>query len=398
MAVRYTFFAFWVFFFLSFNLNAQCSGDCDCNLSSTVRADNGGTYNWSDPDTWNCGGGDGDRVPGPTDHVCLNMNNTAPGSETTVTLIMTQNVNVGTVEVCRKTGQNANSITVQGDFTLNINGNLSVQQNATFLIGGSLDVRVTGDLIAANNGNVTLIETAPDGGTLLVDGCYQPGNSPPSNTIDDQGGTLFWCLLCDGEPVGGAASSGGNDCNFLLPVTLIAFDVQNADRFVQVNWQTASEQNNAYFAVQRSPDGRQFQAIGQVQGHGTVHTPKQYQWTDEQPLTGNAYYRLEQVDHDGKTHFSTVRHIVRHPEPQHISISPHPIEGTLNLYLSPRLQGQRLQLSLKNQLGEEVTHREIFVPIDGQIKWKGFGAFSGLYILTIQHPMWVIRQKLLFRD
>lgn len=85
----------------------------------------------------------------------------------------------------------------------------------------------------------------------------------------------------------------------LLPITLTGFSAQVQNDQVLLQWSTASEVNNDYMAVERSPDGISFQEIGKVPGYGTTTEAQRYQLIDPQPMVGTNYYRLRQVDFDG---------------------------------------------------------------------------------------------------
>lgn len=91
-----------------------------------------------------------------------------------------------------------------------------------------------------------------------------------------------------------------------LPVTLVSFTGKVADEKVVLEWTTASEYNNAYFDVQRSEDGVTFETIGRVNGKGTSTVRNDYRFIDIQPLIGVNYYRLKQVDTDGKFEYTKV--------------------------------------------------------------------------------------------
>lgn len=94
-----------------------------------------------------------------------------------------------------------------------------------------------------------------------------------------------------------------NDC--VLPVEMGEFNVTLENNLSQLNWTTISERNNAYFSIERSHDGANFIAIGNVEGSGNSTQTQYYHYTDNTPLQfGNVYYRLRQVDFDGKTHLS----------------------------------------------------------------------------------------------
>ncbi|MGI4973884.1 MAG: T9SS type A sorting domain-containing protein [Janthinobacterium lividum] len=91
-----------------------------------------------------------------------------------------------------------------------------------------------------------------------------------------------------------------------LPVTLVQFSAARQGAAVRVAWATASEQNSAYFVVQRSSDGRAFADVQRVAAQGTTATHHDYASLDAAPLAGLSYYRLRQVDTDGQAHYSPV--------------------------------------------------------------------------------------------
>ncbi|MBF9238551.1 T9SS type A sorting domain-containing protein [Hymenobacter sp. BT683] len=97
-----------------------------------------------------------------------------------------------------------------------------------------------------------------------------------------------------------------------LPVELISFDAAWVGKTPVLTWATASEKNNAYFAIERSLDGAAFQTMGKREGAGTTSARTSYQFADGslgQTAATTAYYRLRQVDTDGTTTFSQVRSV-----------------------------------------------------------------------------------------
>ena len=94
-----------------------------------------------------------------------------------------------------------------------------------------------------------------------------------------------------------------------LPVSFItsSFTGQLVNKSVKLNWATASEQDNAYFEVLRSNDANTFTSIGEVTGNLTTSLEHKYSFADDNPNTGINYYKLEQVDIDGKgTYTNTI--------------------------------------------------------------------------------------------
>ena len=88
------------------------------------------------------------------------------------------------------------------------------------------------------------------------------------------------------------------------PITLESFDVMKKDGHPVLSWATASETNNDYFVIERSFDGRDFEAIDTIKSkaeNGTSREKLEYSYTDaSNSLPSIVYYRLTQVDFDGK--------------------------------------------------------------------------------------------------
>lgn len=86
-----------------------------------------------------------------------------------------------------------------------------------------------------------------------------------------------------------------------LPVNLSDFGGQVVDDDAILDWTTESEENNDYFTLQRSEDGRNFENIATVIGSGNSNTSTNYRHRDKGLDAGTYYYRLTQTDFDGTT-------------------------------------------------------------------------------------------------
>jgi hypothetical protein len=115
-----------------------------------------------------------------------------------------------------------------------------------------------------------------------------------------------------------------------LPVELTSFEAQAKSLGVNLNWATATEKNNDRFEVQRSANGETFQTIGTVKGQGNSSSARSYSFTDSRPLAGLAYYRLRQVDTDGKASFSPVINATWMDE-KAFAVYPNPSAGFITL-------------------------------------------------------------------
>jgi hypothetical protein len=115
-----------------------------------------------------------------------------------------------------------------------------------------------------------------------------------------------------------------------LPVDLTRFTATGKANGIALDWATATEKNNDRFEVQRSANGETFQTIGTVKGQGNSSSARSYSFTDSRPLAGLAYYRLRQVDTDGKASFSPVVNATWMDE-KAFAVYPNPSAGFITL-------------------------------------------------------------------
>ncbi len=90
-----------------------------------------------------------------------------------------------------------------------------------------------------------------------------------------------------------------------LPVTFGEVAVKKSGANAEISWSTLSETNNDHFIVERSDDALNFKSIGTVAGQGNTTLVQRYSYADAiGSSTGVIYYRIKQVDADGKGSYS----------------------------------------------------------------------------------------------
>ncbi len=94
-----------------------------------------------------------------------------------------------------------------------------------------------------------------------------------------------------------------------LPVKLVSFTLGQSEGNVILRWETTTESNNSHFDVETSSDGKRFTHLGTVAGQGTTRAGGRYSYVHQSPPAGIAYYRLKQVDYDGRYEYFTIRSI-----------------------------------------------------------------------------------------
>jgi hypothetical protein len=152
-----------------------------------------------------------------------------------------------------------------------------------------------------------------------------------------------------------------------LPVTLSAFSVKHVNNFNTLSWRTSTESNNKGFEVQRSINGtNDFKTIGFVGTRakdGNSQTEISYTFEDKDVKAGQVhYYRLNQLDFDGKSSLSQVRSVKPGSIESNLSVYPNPSQGNvtvntgsasgkLNIYVmdnSGRIVSQYMNVSTSN--------------------------------------------------
>ncbi len=119
-----------------------------------------------------------------------------------------------------------------------------------------------------------------------------------------------------------------------LPVTLINFETNYKAGNVNLSWQTASEINNKYFSVERSINGLEWEPIAHVEGHGNSQALQHYSEIDNLEgivPNGTIYYRLKQVDFNGKYQYSNIRSVNLSNTALSVSVFPNPVNSMLNV-------------------------------------------------------------------
>ncbi|HYG38772.1 MAG TPA: T9SS type A sorting domain-containing protein [Cytophagales bacterium] len=173
--------------------------------------------------------------------------------------------------------------------------------------------------------------------------------------------TLIRKGLTSFSDVGGGISANGS-----LPVEFVNFEGKFEDKAVKLNWTTASETNNDHFEVERSTDGIEFTSIGNVAGSGNSDSRKDYEFTDSKIHNNKYYYRIKQVDFNGKFAFSNIISVeaqglvVKTEEALSVEIYPNPTTfDNINLKITSADKVSDLSVLLFSTDGQ-LVHKEEF--------------------------------------
>ena len=86
----------------------------------------------------------------------------------------------------------------------------------------------------------------------------------------------------------------------ILPIELVNFSCGETQQGLGIGWITASESNSYIFILEHSPDGVDFEIIREIPAAGNSSKLLPYNVLHSEPLEGINYYKLTQIDFDGK--------------------------------------------------------------------------------------------------
>ena len=269
-----------------------------------------------------------------------------PASTAPVTLNAPTSVDVGGLGFVITSAQNPGVTTVRR--TLQVQtafGNTSIAR--TYRVTAETDTGLNAtivfryddaDLNGLTEGTLSLFRSEDDGATWQeVGGAVDAA----ANTITATG--------VDGFSLWTAAASGA------LPVELASFSAQSDGPRVVLTWTTASETNNAGWAVQASAsDALAWQALGFVPGAGTTAERHAYAHTATGLAPGRYRFRLLQTDTDGAQHAGpVVEAVVGLDGPFALAVGPSPARTQAHLALTVE-RPQNTRIALFDGLGREV--------------------------------------------
>jgi hypothetical protein len=181
-----------------------------------------------------------------------------------------------------------------------------------------------------------------------------------------------------------AIAIGSN--SFILPVELLSFTVQTGQNCdMVIRWSTASEQNSAYFEVERSSMNNQYIPIVRITAAGNSNQVRQYQVIDKHAINGLNYYRIKQVDMDGRISYSSIRTINSIcAGTQDIFVYPTITNGPVTIQLAPG--HEQIKLKVYNAVGQPMIVTEQGVGLYRNLDLSKLPA--GIYIIQVRNDKW----------
>ncbi len=171
-------------------------------------------------------------------------------------------------------------------------------------------IRNGGSLGPKGNNNVF---TLPSTTQIYIDALSYIGDKSGNNSNHKLilGTVCVWGKGCGCS--GGNASINGpinlnasNPCGFIvLPVNVTSIYTKNTGSSIELNWSVSEEQNIAYYLIEKSNNGINFETIGTVTASGGLES-KTYSFEDRSSNNPLVYYKLVAVSSNGEASYSSI--------------------------------------------------------------------------------------------
>lgn len=251
--------------------------------------------------------------------------------------------------VPRGNGATKSKVVIPAAFTITVDNGVN-----SFGLG-NVEVQLMGTLSVLPNTTVNL--TAASTFEILGAGKITGTTSTQRITI---GSVTKYNGALDGTKSGAsiATAATGTSPNGFYAASLLAVKFSNFSAIatsngVNLKWSTASEQDNAYFEVQRSTNGSSWTSIAKINGAGSTASVSNYSYNDN-AATQTVYYRLKQVDVDGVAEYSVVKSI---RGGKSVEVKTYASGGSVNVEMNTEVKEQ-VTITVMNNNGQVVARKQ----------------------------------------
>ncbi len=175
----------------------------------------------------------------------------------------------------------------------------------------------------------------------------------------------------------------------ILPVKLSTFAVQKIDTKAKIYWTTEQEINSSKFVVERSIDGKTWENIATVNAAGNSSTRSEYYVTDYSPRKGVNYYRLKQIDLDGKFEYSNIRTAIFNV-PYNVIVTPNPAVDFINVVIN-KSDNKNIKIQIADISGKIIRN---IVTNQSYTTISTNGIAKGMYLVKVIDEKIVTTQKI----
>lgn len=227
-----------------------------------------------------------------------------------------------------------------------------------------MQLQLSGGPATPNN---VLLYTLPEGGATTGNGlfyCSGAANSDPAVGLYYVRGGVTVVNKSTSYSPGGESSYASISGIILLPIKWLSFNAVKQNSDALINWTVSDEETNHHYELQRSLNGIDFSTIATINKNGVGSGVHDYAYTDLNIISLGStfiYYRLKQIDIDGRSSYSDIRKINIRLRNDLITVYPNPVTEGFYVVI-PGLQAnteRNIKLVLTANSGQVVQTREI---------------------------------------
>ncbi len=169
-----------------------------------------------------------------------------------------------------------------------------------------------------------------------------------------------------------------------LPVEYLSFNAYKIGKQqTSLKWITASEKNSKEFDVERGTDGKDFAVIGSLTAASNSANTRTYSFTDNQASEGNNYYRLKQIDLDGKYTYSKIVTVNFSNTINQFSLIPNPASSKVQLVFNQLTDGTEDALIQITTLNGQVLQNVYHAIQNNAVELNTSDLSSGMYLVKV---------------
>lgn len=206
--------------------------------------------------------------------------------------------------------------------------------------------------------------------------------------VSYSGGATFYVVINETD----GSSNSADDQIYLktftttvLPVRWLDFSATPQEEGIHLAWSTAAEINNQKFEVERSIDGEHFEYAGTISGKGNSAQISNYRFVDRINTHTEWFYRIKQIDFDGKFEYSrTIKTATLNEKPPRIFA----LSATQEIAVEAQEAIKSLEIiNLQGQVIATLTN-------NGNNRFQLPYTLNGIYIISVQTANQYYTQKL----
>ena len=165
-----------------------------------------------------------------------------------------------------------------------------------------------------------------------------------------------------------------------LPVRFISFNVARQDNNILIEWATAEESNSSYYEIERSENGINWIGIGVVKAAGNSSAINKYSLSDRNITSKIVYYRIKQVDADGKFVETAIRMIKMQAGTATIKVTA-ASTNSIYVHFSEQVKAN-VMIRVASLSGNIISQQTISQPV-GQVIIPAHTNSTGIYVVTV---------------